>query len=49
MTSVYRDILKYVHKNNEYSEGTLLNRTNFSTLFPFLYFDLRTLRMAPQN
>ena len=40
LTRVYRDVLKYVHKNNEYSEGTLLNRNNFSTIFPFLYFDL---------
>ena len=40
MTRVYRDVLKYVHKNNEYGEGTLLNRSNFSTIFPFLYFDL---------
>ena len=40
MTRVYRDVLKYVHKNNEYGEGTLLNRSNFSTIFPFVYFDL---------
>ncbi|CAH3148861.1 unnamed protein product [Porites lobata] len=40
MTRVYRDVLKYVHKNNEYGEGSLLNKSNFSTLFPFLYFDL---------
>ena len=40
MTRVYGDILKYVHKNNEYGEGTLLNRSNFSTIFPFVYFDL---------
>ena len=40
VTRVYRDVLKYVHKNNEFGEGTLLNRANFSTLFPFLYFDL---------
>ena len=38
MTRVYRDVLKYVHKNNEYGEGTLLNRTNFSKIFPFVYF-----------
>ena len=31
----YRDVLKYVHKNNEFDEGALLNRGNFSTLFPF--------------
>ena len=40
MTRVYRDVLKFVHKNSEYGEGTLLKRSNFSTIFPFLYFDL---------
>ena len=40
LTRVYRDVLKYVHKNNEYNEGSLLNISNFQTLFPFLYFDL---------
>ena len=40
ISRVYRDVLKYVHKNNEYGEGALLNRSNFSTLFPFVYFDL---------
>ena len=34
MTRVYRDVLRYVHKNNEYGEGSLLNKSNFSTLFP---------------
>ena len=45
MTWVYRDVLKYVHKNNEYGEGTLLRRANFSTLFPFLYFDFTKQKM----
>ena len=40
MTRIYRDVLKYDHKNNEYGEGSLLNISNFSALFPFLYFDL---------
>ena len=40
ITRVYRDVLKYVYKNNEYGEGSLLTRSNFSTLFPFVYFDL---------
>ena len=40
VTCVYRDVLKYVHKNNEYGKGSLLNKSNFSTLFPFLYFDV---------
>ena len=29
---VYRDVLKYVHKVSEYSEGTMLNISNFQTL-----------------
>ena len=40
LSRVYRDVLKYVHKNSEYSEGSLLNISNFQALFPFLYFDL---------
>ena len=40
LSRVYRDVLKYVHKNSEYSEGSLLNISNFQTLFPFLYLDL---------
>ena len=45
MTCVYRDVLKYVHKGNEYGEGSLLIRANFSTLFAFLYFDLTRQKM----
>ena len=40
LSRVYRDVLKYVHKKNEYNEGSLLNISNFQTLFPFMYFDL---------
>ena len=39
-TRVFRDVLKYVHVNNEYATDTLLNRSNFGTIFPFIYFDL---------
>ena len=45
MIRVYRDVLKYVHKGNEYGEGSLLNRANFSTLCPFLNFDLTKQKM----
>ena len=45
MTRVFTDVLKYVHKNNEYGEGSLLSKSNFSTLFPFLYFDLTKQKM----
>ena len=40
LNRVYGDVLKYVHANNEYSQGTLLNINNFKTLFQFVYFDL---------
>ena len=45
ITRVYRDVLKYVHANNEYSQGTLLNTSNFKLIFGFLYFDLTKQKM----
>jgi len=39
-TRVFRDVLKYIHGNNDYNGGTLLNRSNFGTIFPLVYFDL---------
>ena len=45
MTKVFRDVLKYTHKNNEYGEASLLNKSNFSTIFSFLYFDLTKQKM----
>ena len=37
---VFRDVLRYVHANNDYTGDTLLNRHNFINIFPFVYFDL---------
>ena len=37
---LFRDVLKYVHANSEYAIDTLLNRTNFGSIFSFVYFDL---------
>ena len=34
LTRVYRDVLKYVRKNNEYSEGSLLNKSKLVPCFP---------------
>jgi len=39
-TRVFRDVLKYVYANSDHAGDTLLNRANFSTIFPFIYFDL---------
>ena len=40
MTRVFRNVMSYVYANNDYQGGTLLNRSNFETLFPSVYFDL---------
>ena len=37
---VFREVMGYVYANNDFQGGTLLNRTNFGSLFPFVYFDL---------
>ena len=44
LSRVYRDLLKYVHKNSEFSERSLLNLSNFQLLFSFIYFDLTNRR-----
>lgn len=36
----FRDVLKYIHANNDYKGGSLLTRTNYEELFSFIYFDL---------
>ena len=46
MARVFRDVHKYSYTENEYqSGGTLLNRANFSTIFPFINFDLRNQKL----
>ena len=42
---VFREVMGYVYANNDFQDGTLLNRSNFETLFPFLYFDLTKQKM----
>ena len=42
ISRIFRDIHRYSIGENEYQMGgTLLNRGNFESLFPFLYFDLK--------
>ena len=37
---VFREVMSYVYANNDFQGGTLLNRSNFESMFPFIYFDL---------
>ena len=43
---VLRDLMSYVYANNDYQGGTLLNINNFTTLYPFVYFDLTKQKMG---
>ena len=45
MSRVFRNVMSYVYANNDFQGGTLLNRSNFETLFPFVYFGLTKQKM----
>ena len=47
MTCVYSDVLKYVHKNNEYGEGSLLNKSNITYPVSILIFRLNKTENGP--
>ena len=50
MSRVFRDVHKYSYAENDYQGGgTLLNRANVSTIFPFIYFDLRNQKLDIKN
>ena len=40
MVRIYRDVINYVHKQNDNNTGSLLTRDNFDKLFRFLFFNL---------
>ena len=42
---VFRDVMSYGYANNDYQGGTLLNISNFKSLYPFVYFDLTKQKM----
>ena len=37
---IFSDLMNYSWKKNDYNTGTQLNVSNFSTLYPLIYFDL---------
>ena len=41
---VYRDVMSYVYSNNDFQDGTLLNRNNFESLFRFIYIKLPNIK-----
>ena len=42
---VFRDVMSYVYANNDYQGGTLLNISNFKSIYSFVYFDLTKQKM----
>ncbi|KAL9960024.1 hypothetical protein ACROYT_G033414 [Oculina patagonica] len=38
---ILNDVMNYRYRKNDYNTGIQLQTSNFSTLYPFLYFDLR--------
>ena len=42
---VFREVMGYVYANSDFQGGTLLNRSNFENIFPFVYFDLTKQKM----
>ena len=48
-TRVSRDVMKYTNANNDLQGGTLLNISNFKSLFPFIYFDLTKQKTDSRN
>ena len=42
---VFRVVMSYVYANNDYQGGTLLNISNFKSIYPFIYFDLTKQKM----
>ena len=42
---VFKEVMGYVYANNDFQGGTLLKRSNFESLFPFVYFDLTKQKM----
>ena len=43
ISRVYRDVMSHIYSNNDFQGGTLLNRNNFKTLFPFVHCKLSNL------
>jgi len=41
---ILNDLVNYRYRKNDYNSGTQLQTSNFSSLYPVLYFDLRSVK-----
>ena len=45
LTRVFRGLLEYVHANNDFQGGTILDMTSYKKVYPIIYFDLTKQKM----
>ena len=44
-TRVFRGLMEYVHANNDFQGGTILDMTSYKNVYPIIYFDLTKQKM----
>ena len=45
LTGVFRGLMEYVHANNDFQGGTILDMTSYKKVYPIIYFDLTKQKM----
>ena len=45
LTRVFRGLLEYVHANNDFQGGTILDMASYTKVYPIIYFDLTKQKM----
>ena len=45
LTRVFRGLMEYVHANNDFQGGTILDITSYKKVYPIIYFDLTKQKM----
>ena len=45
LTRVFRGLMEYVHANNDFQGGTILDITDYKKVYPIIYFDLTKQKM----
>ena len=45
LTRVFRGLLEYVHANNDFQGGTILDMASYKKVYPIIYFDLTKQKM----
>jgi len=41
---ILNDLVNYRYRKNDYNSGTELQTSNFGTIYPIIYFDLRSVK-----